>query len=68
MFLAGPKYWRTVKGCSVRELAAKSGINASSISLLENLKRTPHAGTARILAVGVEITDLYEETVAPLCQ
>ena len=30
------QYWRTTKGLSVRELAAQSGVSASTISKMEN--------------------------------
>lgn len=45
----------------MRELAKKSKIDASTISLLENLHRTPHGRTARELAASLEVTvaDLY---------
>ncbi len=61
MLLGRLKYWRMIRGYSVRELAAKSGVDASSVSLLENLKRSPHGKTARDLAaaLGVEVSDLY---------
>lgn len=64
MLLNRLKYWRELRGYSVRELAARSGIDASSISLLENLKRSPHGKTARTLAeaLDVELADLYRES------
>lgn len=67
MLLVRLKYWRTLRGYSVRELAALSGIDASSISLLENQKRTPHGKTARDLAAAleVEVADLYEVSTIP---
>lgn len=68
MFLARLKYWRTMRGFSVRELAEKSGVDASTVSLLENLKRTPHGKTVRDLAATLEvkIDDLYETVGADL--
>lgn len=62
MLLNRLKSCRIAKGYSVRDLAARSGIDASNISLLENLKRSPHGKTVRTLAeaLEVDVTDLYE--------
>lgn len=63
MYLNGLKYWRELRGYSVRELAEKSSVAYPTISLLENLKREPQRRNTGKLAValGVEINQLYEE-------
>jgi transcriptional regulator with XRE-family HTH domain len=62
MLLIHLKACRMAKGYSLADLAEKTGINKSNISLLENLKRSPHGKTVRTLAAAleVEVTDLYE--------
>src|SRR4051812_8569810 len=66
MFLNSLKYWRELRGYSVRELAEKSGVAYPTISLLENLKRPPQRRNAGKLAnaLGVEINDLYQQAPA----
>lgn len=67
MYLTRLKYWRELRGYSLRELADKSKIPYSAISLLENLKREPQGRTSRKLATAldVELTELYELSVVP---
>lgn len=61
------KYWRETRGLSLRELAEKSKIPYSAISLLENGKREPQGRTVHKLAqaLGVEISELSELARAP---
>jgi transcriptional regulator with XRE-family HTH domain len=68
MLLTRLKYWRELRGYSLRELADKSKIPYSAISLLENGKREPQGRTARKLAAAleVELTALYEQVPAPV--
>jgi transcriptional regulator with XRE-family HTH domain len=62
MLLTRLKYWRELRGYSLRELADKSKVPYSAISLLENLKREPQGRTARKLAaaLGIEVVDLHQ--------
>jgi transcriptional regulator with XRE-family HTH domain len=62
MLLTRLKYWRELRSYSLRELAGKSNIPYSAISLLENLKREPQGRTACKLAAALEvpITNLYD--------
>lgn len=62
------KYWRKMRGYSVRELADKSGVDASTVSLLENQRRHPHGSTVRQLAttLEVEVAELYGKSVKPI--
>jgi len=57
------RYWRNLKGYSVRELAERSGVNASTITLVENQHRQPQGRIVRKLAeaLEVEVKDLYSE-------
>jgi transcriptional regulator with XRE-family HTH domain len=66
MLLTRLKHWRELRGYSLRELAEKSTVPYSAISLLENLKREPQGRTARKLAaaLAVEVTELYDQTPA----
>ncbi len=68
MLLTRLKYWRELRGYSLRELASKSAVPYSAISLLENLKREPQGRTARRLAavLEVELSELYEQVPAPV--
>ncbi len=61
MFLTRLKYWRELRGYSVRQLAEKSGVGFTTISFLENIHRRPHGITVRKLATAldVEVADLY---------
>jgi transcriptional regulator with XRE-family HTH domain len=67
MLLTRLKSLRLARGYSLRELAAKSKIPYSAISLLENLKREPQGRTARNLAAALEVTptDLCEQVPSP---
>jgi transcriptional regulator with XRE-family HTH domain len=62
MLLTRLKYWREQRGYSLRELADKSKVPYSAISLLENLKREPQGRTVRKLAAAldVEVVDLHQ--------
>ncbi len=62
MLLTRLKSLRLARGYSLRELAAKSKIPYSAISLFENGKREPQGRTSRKLAAAlkVELTDLYD--------
>jgi transcriptional regulator with XRE-family HTH domain len=64
------KYWRKRRGYSVRELAQKSGIDASTVSLLENQRRNPHGRTVRQLATAleVEVGELYGKVLSEIKQ
>jgi transcriptional regulator with XRE-family HTH domain len=66
MLLTRLKYWRELRGYSLRELAGKSKVPYSAISLLENGKREPQGRTARKLAAAldVEVADLYDQAPA----
>jgi transcriptional regulator with XRE-family HTH domain len=61
MLLTRLKYWRELRGYSVRGLAEKSKVGFTTISFLENQHRPPHGTTASKLAaaLGVEVADLY---------
>lgn len=61
MLLTRLKYWREHQRLSLRQLAAKSKIPYSAISLLENGKREPQGRTVHKLAaaLGVELAELY---------
>ncbi len=67
MFLDRLKYWREYYGYSLRQLAEKSKIPYSAISLLENCKREPQGRTVHKLAaaLGVALTDLYDQEQPP---
>lgn len=70
MLLTRLKYWREFRGLSLRELAEKSQVPYSAISLLENGKREPQGRTARKLAQALEVepAELYELVLAPVAQ
>lgn len=53
--------WRNRRGFSVRDLAERAGVNASTITRLENSDRPARARIARKLAeaLAVDVTDLY---------
>jgi len=57
---------RAEKGLSIRALAEKSGLNANTLSLIENSKTSPSVSTLQQLAgaLGVPITAFFE-TDAP---
>jgi transcriptional regulator with XRE-family HTH domain len=61
MLLTHLKYWRELPGYSLRELADKSKVPYSAISLLENGKREPQGRTSLKLAAALEVdlTALY---------
>ena len=63
MLLTRLKYWRELRGYSVRELAEISKVAYPAISLLENGKREPQGRTARKLAaaLGIEVTELNSQ-------
>ncbi len=63
MLLTRLKYWREIRGLSLRELADKCKVPYSAISLLENGKREPQGRTARKLAqaLDVEVGELYSQ-------
>lgn len=48
---------RAFRGLDQRELAAKSGVDRATISLLENGHRPPRRGTVRKLAKALEIPE-----------
>jgi transcriptional regulator with XRE-family HTH domain len=49
------KYWRELRGYSVRELAGLSGVNYTTISLIENRKRGAQPKTVHDLAVALAV-------------
>lgn len=48
-------YWRRARVLTVRQLAEKSGVGHSAISLMERGKREPHPSTLAKLAAALEI-------------
>lgn len=48
-------YWRAKRGLTVRELAEKSGVKASSISRIENGHNKPFLSTLGKLAAALEV-------------
>src|SRR4051812_40328112 len=68
MLLTRLKYWRELRGYTVRKLAEKSGVGFTTISFLENLHRPPQGTTASKLAAAldVEVVDLYGPEPAPV--
>jgi transcriptional regulator with XRE-family HTH domain len=66
MLLTRLKYWREHQGLSLRQLADKSKVPYSAISLLENGKREPQGRTVHKLAAALEVdvTALYEQAPA----
>jgi transcriptional regulator with XRE-family HTH domain len=56
------KHWRLARTMTIRDLAARSGVDHSAISLIERGKRHPHPSTIRKLAeaLGVEPRELLE--------
>src|SRR5438067_2845097 len=68
MLLTRLKYLREHQGLTLRQLAGKSKVPYSAISLLENGKREPQGRTVHKLAqaLDVEINELYDnEPVQP---
>ena len=51
-------YWRNIRGFSQRDLAAKSGVDLSYISKIENGKKTPGYRTALALAEALNCSHL----------
>lgn len=49
------RYWRLARALTIRELAEKSGVNHSAISLIERGKRRPHPSTLRRLAEALDV-------------
>jgi len=61
------RYWRLARGMTLRDLAKRSGVNHSAISLMERGKRRPHPGTVLRIAeaLGVEPHELLRQPGAP---
>jgi transcriptional regulator with XRE-family HTH domain len=57
------KHWRLANTMTVRDLAARSGVNHSAISEIERGLRAPHPTTIRKLAeaLGIAPADLLED-------
>lgn len=60
---------REQQGLSLRALAEQSGLSANAISRMERGESSPNVSSLRSLAnaLGVMISDLFEEDVHPLC-
>jgi transcriptional regulator with XRE-family HTH domain len=55
------KYWRQLRGLSIRELAIKAGVSNNTIVSAESLTRLPQPAKVRALAeaLDVELPQLY---------